>query len=69
MVPLESGKVLLVPWTRPIDIREEDPKADTGCVIVFDEKKKAFGLASWDGSKSPRFLGYYGTFLDSLDCM
>jgi hypothetical protein len=42
----------------------EDPSADTGYSIIYDPEKSLFGLSS-DGV----FIGYYGTFLQTLSAM
>lgn len=46
-------------------VLEEDPEAHSGYEIVFDETRGEFGLATL-GHGAPVFIGYYGTFLDTL---
>jgi hypothetical protein len=41
------------------------PRAHDGYLIVFDEQKRIFGLALWAG-ETPVFVGYHGSFLDTL---
>lgn len=56
---------------KPIEmwiVFEEPSNAPTGYVVVFDEKQRAFGLAVWDAN-IPVLLGYYGTFLNTLEGM
>ncbi len=56
---------------RPLDlwiVFEEAPGKKDAYLIVFDERKRQFGLAVWDGDV-PVFLGYDGSFLDTLDAM
>jgi hypothetical protein len=60
---LEGGRALDM-WI----VLEETPGENEGYLIVFDEQKRKFGLADWD-EDTPVFLGYHGTFLDTLDGM
>lgn len=56
---------------RPLDlwvVLEEVPGSKDGYLIVFDERKGAFGLADWTND-TVVFLGYHGTFLETLDGM
>jgi hypothetical protein len=46
-------------------VLEEDPDEKNGYKIVFDEKEKQFGLATSNGV----FIGFYGTFLATLNGM
>jgi hypothetical protein len=57
---LQEGKPLQL-W---IVLEETLGKSD-GYLVVFDEERAKFGLADWDG-EFPVFLGFHGTFLDSL---
>jgi len=60
---LNKGKPLHV-WI----VLEEHPGSKDGYLIVFDESRGAFGLADW-GAEGPTFLGYHGTFLNTLESM
>jgi hypothetical protein len=42
-----------------------NPETHEGDLVVFDEQKRLFGLALWDG-EDPVFVGYLGSFLDAL---
>ena len=56
---------------RPLDlwiVLEETPGTKAGYLIVFDERNGKFGLADWSDD-TVVFLGYHGTFLDTLDGM
>jgi hypothetical protein len=57
---LNDGKPLQL-WI----VLEQTPDKPDGYVIVFDEGRRAFGLADWDG-ETPVFLGFHGTFLNAL---
>jgi hypothetical protein len=46
-------------------ILEERPQTRDGYKIVFDESRKKYGLAS----SGNIFIGYYGTFLETIDAM
>ena len=50
-------------------VLEEDPETRNGYKIVFDETKKMFGLALVDDRDRHVFIGYYGTFMETLDAM
>jgi hypothetical protein len=55
----------------PLELRivlEETPGSNDGYLIVFDEQRRTFGLADWDGDV-PVFLGFHGSFLNALDGM
>lgn len=65
-------------FTDPVDdtqtcklwlVLEEEPKTRGGYKIVFDEVSGQFGLAITDQHGRDVFLGYYGTFLETLDGM
>lgn len=60
---LKKGKPLEL-WI----VLEETPGASDGYLIVFDEETHQFGLADWAGS-TPVFLGFHGTFLNTLEGM
>jgi len=49
-------------------VLEETPGRREGYLIVFDEQRRTFGLASWDG-ESPVFIGFHSTFLNTLQGM
>jgi hypothetical protein len=49
-------------------VLEETPDTRDGYLIVFDESRRAFGLANWDGN-TPVFLGFHGSFLNTLQGM
>ena len=50
-------------------VLEEMPDDHTGYSIAFDDAASMFGLATrgWHGEEI--FLGYYGTFLETLEAM
>jgi len=50
-------------------VLEEDPKGRKGYKIVFDEDKGWFGLAMTQKNGPEMFLGYYGTFMETLEGM
>lgn len=49
-------------------VLEEDPDNRGGYEIVFDELRGQFGLATTT-KDVPVFLGWYGTFIDTLNGM
>jgi hypothetical protein len=49
-------------------VLEETPGKRDGYLIVFDETQRVFGLADWDGD-TPVFLGFHGSFQDTLQGM
>ncbi|MEZ5990058.1 MAG: hypothetical protein R3F30_13200 [Planctomycetota bacterium] len=49
-------------------VLEEDPDNHAGYQIVFDGSRSAFGLAV-PGTESAVFIGYYGSFVDTLEAM
>ena len=56
---------------RPLDlwiVLEETPGKKEGYLIAFDERTRKFGLVDWGGDV-PVFLGYYGSFMDTLEGM
>ncbi len=56
---------------RPLDlwiVFEETPGQKDGYLIAFDEQKRQFGLAAWNGD-APVFLGYHGSFIDTFEGM
>jgi hypothetical protein len=56
---------------RPLDlwiVLEETPSKRDGYFIAFDERTRKFGLAIGSGDV-PVFLGYHGSFLDTLEGM
>jgi hypothetical protein len=57
---LDGGKPLQL-WV----VLEERPGTKYGYLIVFDETQRECGLAYWDGDP-PAFLGFYGSFLNTL---
>jgi dihydropteroate synthase len=50
-------------------VLEETPQTHLGYEIVFDEDNGTFGLATFDKMGDEVFLGYYGTFIETLDAM
>jgi hypothetical protein len=60
---LNGGKPLEL-WI----VLEESPGKKDGYLIVFDDQQRIFGLAIGDGD-TPVFLGFYGTFLNTLQGM
>src|SRR5262245_14295045 len=56
---------------RPLDlwiVLEEFPREKRGYLIVFDDQTQRFGLADWEES-GPVFLGFHGTFINTLEGM
>ena len=49
-------------------VLEEDPEGHNGYEIVFDEKE-GFGLATARAQDVPVFIGWYGTFVETLEGM
>ena len=47
-------------------VLEERPETEDGYKIVFDEQTRQFGLAT---GKQKMFIGFYGTFLQTLEAM
>ena len=60
---LESGRALDL-WI----VLEETPGNKDGYLIVFDERTRKFGLAAWT-EDVPIFLGYHGSFMNTLEGM
>jgi hypothetical protein len=55
----------------PLDlwlVLEEVPGSRNSYVIVFDERNGKFGLGVWS-SDEVVFIGYHGTFMETLDGM
>ena len=50
-------------------VLEEDPASRGGYKIVYDEEKGMYGLAIRSDKDEDVFIGYYGTFLETLDGM
>ena len=50
-------------------VLEEDPINQNGHEIIFNEQTSKFGLALSDVSRPGMFIGYYGTFLETLKAM
>jgi len=50
-------------------VLEEMPDDKSGYKIAFDEKSKMFGLATGSFGEHDMFLGFYGTFLETLEAM
>jgi len=50
-------------------VLEEIPEDKSGYKIVFDEKSSMFGLATSSFYELDVFLGFYGSFLDTLEGM
>lgn len=50
-------------------ILEETPGDKSGYKIVFDEKTRMFGLATSGFHDHDGFIGFYGTFLETLMSM
>jgi hypothetical protein len=50
-------------------VLEEQPKTHGGYKIVFDEQRREFGRAISDQHGREIFLGFYGTFMETLDGM
>ena len=50
-------------------VLEEVPEEKGGYKIVFDEQERMFGLAVSVVGKPDMFLGFYGTFLETLEGM
>ena len=60
---LRKGEVMSL-WV----VFEELPGKDEGYLVVFDDQRSTFGLAI-HGDKRPVFLGYYGSFTETLSGM
>lgn len=53
---------------RPMEmwlVLEEDPDGHGAYEVVFDEARREFGLAT-SGKHRPVFIGYYGSFRETL---
>ncbi|HKO61507.1 MAG TPA: hypothetical protein VJV03_10135 [Pyrinomonadaceae bacterium] len=63
--PIVDGRSLSM-WL----VLEEVPEDQSGYKIVFDEITHQFGLATGDSQRNHDvFLGFYGTFLETLEAM
>jgi hypothetical protein len=63
--PIAEGQSLSL-WL----VLEEVPEDQSGYKIVFDEVTRQFGLATGDTERNRDvFLGFYGTFLETLASM
>jgi hypothetical protein len=49
-------------------VLREDPAKQEGYLVVFDESQNRFGLAV-HGAQRPVFIGYYGSFTETLSGM
>jgi hypothetical protein len=50
-------------------VLEEIPEDRSGYKIVFDDESRAFGLAIGNAHDRNVFVGFYGTFLETLQGM
>ncbi len=50
-------------------ILEENPETHSGYKIVMDEETGDFGLAIISDKNEDIFIGFYGTFLETLEAM
>jgi hypothetical protein len=50
-------------------VLEEIPESNSGYKIVFDEASGMFGLAISGTHNNDVFIGFYGTFLETLEGM
>ena len=50
-------------------VLEEVPEDKSGYKIVFDEQTRMFGLATSGFDQPDMFIGFYGTFLATLEGM
>lgn len=50
-------------------VLEEIPESSTGYKIVFDEASGMFGLAISGAHNNDVLIGFYGTFLETLEGM
>jgi len=50
-------------------VLEEHPDSGSGYKIVYDESRRMYGLAIVGQQNEGVFIGYYGTFLETLDAM
>ena len=62
--PLDSNRCFDL-WL----VLEENPRTRGGYKIVFDEQRREFGLATREQSGRDVLLGFYGTFMETLDAM
>jgi hypothetical protein len=50
-------------------VLEEDPDEKAGYLVAYDEAEESFGLASRGSEGRHIFLGYYGSFIETLEAM
>ena len=50
-------------------VLEEVPEDHSGYKIVFDERRRLFGLATKGLDGADVLIGYYGSFVDTLEAM
>ncbi|HYX71806.1 MAG TPA: hypothetical protein VE732_03480 [Nitrososphaera sp.] len=50
-------------------VLEEIPEDKSGYKIIFDEESRMFGLATGGAHGHDVFIGFYGTFLETLEGM
>jgi hypothetical protein len=50
-------------------VLEEHPGTDSGYKIVYDDRRDQYGLAITGQHRRDVFIGYYGTFLETLYAM
>src|SRR4051812_10817472 len=50
-------------------VLEEIPEDKSGYKIIFDEESREFGLAIAGQHEHDVFIGFYGTFLETLEGM
>lgn len=62
--PMLNGGQPLELWI----VLEETPGSSDGYLIVFDDVQEKFGLADRNGNM-PVFLGYYRSFINTLEAM
>ncbi len=58
-----EGEILIL-WL----VLKECPNENEGYLVVFDERTNEFGLAVY-GNQLPVFIGYYGSFTETLSGM
>ena len=50
-------------------VLEAEPGERSGYIVAYDGVEEKFGLASQDAAGHRVFLGYYGSFLETLEAM
>ena len=50
-------------------VLEEIPESKSGYKVIFDEESGMFGLATSGRRANDVFIGFYGTFLETLEGM